>query len=130
MAPRHKKDRFVRMKRAEETENDNKNLIKLDGVGGLWPLWYEQPDMMSKYKRRPDEIEEMCSSHFGKMIASGGGRKTASYDTDEAHPEEEEDDPDDDPENELSDDEDPYEKFHYIITAEDEIHTVIPNIIN
>ena len=67
-------------------------------------LWYEQADMMSKYKRRPDEIEEMCSSHFGKMIASGGGRKTASHDTDEAHPEEE---------NELSNDEDPYEKFHF-----------------
>ena len=53
------------MKRADENEKENKNLIKLEGVEGLW---YEQPDMLIKYKRRPDNLEEMCSTHFGKMI--------------------------------------------------------------
>ena len=51
-----KEERFIRIKKADEDGNGKKNLIKLDGVEGLW---YEQPDMLSKYKRRPDDIEEM-----------------------------------------------------------------------
>ena len=60
-----KENKFIRMKKAEEHEDNNrsKNLIKLEGVEGLW---YEQPDMMSKYKRRSDELEEMRASHFEK----------------------------------------------------------------
>ena len=60
-------DRFKRMKKAEESES--KNLVKLDKVEGLW---YEQPDILSKYKRRPEELEQMRFTHFGKMFASGG----------------------------------------------------------
>ena len=52
----------------DENEND-KNLIKLEGVEGLW---YEQPDMLSKYKRRPNSLEQICSTHFAKMARSGG----------------------------------------------------------
>ena len=52
-----KSEKFTRMKRADENEKENKNLIKVEGVEGLW---YEQPDMLSKYKRRPDNLEEMC----------------------------------------------------------------------
>ena len=58
-------DRFKRMKKAEESES--KNLVKLDKVDGLW---YEQPDILSKYKRRPEELEHMRYTHFGKMFAS------------------------------------------------------------
>ena len=32
----------------------------------------EQPDILSKYKRRPEELELMRYTHFGKMFASGG----------------------------------------------------------
>ena len=53
----------------DENEKEKENYVKLEGVEGLW---YEQPDMLSKYKRRPDELEEICYTHFGKMIRSGG----------------------------------------------------------
>jgi hypothetical protein len=43
-----KEERYKRMKRAAENETENKNLIKLEGVEGLW---YEQPEILSKYKR-------------------------------------------------------------------------------
>ena len=42
------------MKKAEE--NESKNLTKLDNLEGLW---YVQPDILSKYKRRPEELEEV-----------------------------------------------------------------------
>ena len=64
-----KEERHKRMKKADENETENKNLIKLEGLDGLW---YEQPDMLSKFKRRHDELENICYTHFGKMIRSGG----------------------------------------------------------
>ena len=60
-------DRYKRYKKAVET--NQKNVIKLEGIDGLW---YEQPDILSKYKRRPVEIEEICHTHFSKMFKSGG----------------------------------------------------------
>ena len=33
---------------------------------------YEQPDILSKYKRRDDILEKICYCHYGKMIRSGG----------------------------------------------------------
>ena len=120
-----REDRFIRMKRADENENKNKNLIRLDGVEGLW---YEQADMISKYKRRSDDLEEMCSSHFGKMIASGG-RTKLHHATEETYAKEEEVANEEDTDNEFSDDEDPNEKFHYIITENDKPGIVIPDII-
>ena len=120
-----KEDKQIRMKRAEDGDKQ-KNLIKLVGVEGLW---YEQPDMLSKYKRRPDEIEEMCSSHFGKMITFGG--KEASFlQREEENQDDEVDDQDDEElEGEFSDQEDPNDKFHYIITSSDERGKEIPNFI-
>ena len=64
-----KEERYTRMKRVDEGEAEDKNLVKLEGVEGLW---YEQPDILSKYKRRDDQLEEMCYSHYGKMIRTGG----------------------------------------------------------
>ena len=55
------------MKKA--VENESKNLIKLENMEGLW---YEQPDILSKYKRRPDELEEMRYTHYAKIFKSGG----------------------------------------------------------
>ena len=75
------------MIKAEEQEENkkNKNLIKLEGVEGLW---YEQPDIMSKYKRRSEDLEEMRASHFAKMMASGGKFSKTNYEN-EACPDEE-----------------------------------------
>ena len=53
-------ERITRMIKADESEKKNKSLVKLDGLEGLW---YEQPDMLSKYKRQPDELEK-CSLSF------------------------------------------------------------------
>ena len=58
------------MKKTEEQEN----LVKLENMEGLR---YEQPDILSKYKRRPEELELMRYTHFGKMFASGGKAGTA-----------------------------------------------------
>ena len=52
-----KNERYIRMKRVEEDSNKDKNLLKIEGVEGLW---YEQPDILSKYKRRDDQLEKMC----------------------------------------------------------------------
>ena len=53
-----KEDRYTRMKRVNEDENiDEKNLVKIDGVEGLW---YEQPDILSKYNRRDEKLEKIC----------------------------------------------------------------------
>ena len=83
------------MKRANDDQADNKSLIKLEGVEGLW---YEQPDMLSKYKRRPDTLERIVQSHFAKMIRTGGkfnstdGSKENGPDKDTFEDESEEDD--------------------------------------
>ena len=59
-----KNERYIRMKRVEEDSKEDNNLVKLEGVEGLW---YEQPDILSKYKRR-DEI-------FGCIFCPKGGSK-------------------------------------------------------
>ena len=56
--PLGKKDeRYIRMKKVDGDTQDKNNLIKLEGVDGLW---YEQPDILSKYKRRDDRLEKIC----------------------------------------------------------------------
>ena len=57
------------MIKADQNVKENKGLVKLDGLEGLW---YEQPDMLSKYKRRPDSLEKIVSSHYAKIIRTGG----------------------------------------------------------
>ena len=119
-------DKYKRMKRADENEDDKakKHLIKIDGVEGLW---YEQPDMLSKYKRRPDALERICYTHFGKMIKSSGGLNS-NEDSNEKGPDEEEHE-DTDSDDEDSDEEDPEMKFHYVITEDDELSDEIPRFI-
>ena len=108
--------------KAGEDEKNHTN-IKLDGVNGLW---YEQPDMLSKYKRRPDELEGICYTHFGKMIRSGGKMINLK----ESEPEEEEHRGLEIDGNDSADDEqDPEDKFHYIITEHDELGPEIPKFI-
>ena len=117
-----KEEKMKRMKRAGEDEKNHSNLIKLEGVDGLW---YEQPDMLSKYKRRPDELEEICYTHFGKMIRSGGKMITT-----ESEPEEEQYRGSENYEDDSTDDEqDPEDKFHHIITEKDKLGPEIPRFI-
>jgi hypothetical protein len=47
-------------------KNVQKKFIKLEGIEGLW---YEQPDIMTKYKRRPGELDDMCLTHFSNLEA-------------------------------------------------------------
>ena len=121
-----KEERFTRMKKANEDDEESSNLIKLEGVDGLW---YEQPDMLSKYKRRPDTLEKIASSHFAKMIRTGGKLKSDN-DSKEISPDKEEFEDDSDDETEDHDDnkEDPYKKFHFIITEDDELGEEIPQV--
>ena len=116
-----KAERFTRMKKAEEDQKANENFVKLEGVKGLW---YEQPDMLSKYKRRPDKLEEICSSHFAKIIKSGGKNNTTDN-KEESVPDEEIYDPESE-DDDSTDDEDPNEKFHNIITEADDPGEEIP----
>ena len=64
------------MKKVDGDTQDKNNLIKLEGVDGLW---YEQPDILSKYKRRDDRLEKICYTQYGKMIRSGG-KNVENYD--------------------------------------------------
>jgi hypothetical protein len=121
--PLGKKDeRHTRMKRADENETESKHLFKLEGGEGLW---YEQPDILSKYKRRDEKLEEICFGHYGKMIRSGGkmGETENKYNgglDEEIHEDNDESDEFDD------EDEDPNIKFHYIITERDGLGEEIP----
>ena len=35
-------------------------------------LWYQQQDMLSKFLRRPESIELICPTQFGKMFTTSG----------------------------------------------------------
>ena len=64
-----KDDRYIRMNWVEDDSKEDKNSVKLEGVEGLW---HEQPDILSIYKRRDDQLEKICYTYYGKMIRSGG----------------------------------------------------------
>jgi hypothetical protein len=85
-------------------------MAKLEGVDGSW---YEQPDILSKYKRRDEQLEEICYSHYGKIIRSGGKLKHTESNGGLDAKKYKVDDSDDEYD---SDDEDPNTKFHNIIT--------------
>ena len=110
------------MKRADENEKESKHLFKFEGVEGLW---YEQPDILSKYKRRDEVLEKMSFSHYGKMIRSGGkmgeteNKHNGGLDEETYGDDSESDEFDDE-------DEDPNAKFHYIITEHDGLGEEIP----
>ena len=112
------------MKKVTDDSDTNENLIKLEGVEGLW---YEQPDMLSKYKRRPNSLEQICSTHFAKMARSGGKVKFVR-DVNGIGPDEEEFESDSDNESEKYENEDLYTKFNFIMTDNDEQTIEIPRI--
>ena len=51
-----KDDRYIRMNWVEDDSKEDKNSVKLEGVEGLW---HEQPDILSIYKRRDDQLEKI-----------------------------------------------------------------------
>ena len=60
-----KEERSSRWRRAtQEDIESGRPLEELDGHEGLW---YEQPDMWSKYLRRPESIEDICYAQFGRL---------------------------------------------------------------
>ena len=86
-------------------------------------LWYEQPDILSKYKRRDDKLEKIVYSQYGKMIRSGGKcgeDESGSIDTENLKNDSSED------ENYHEEGDDPDKKFHYIITEDHGLGTEIP----
>ena len=84
-------------------------------------------DMLSKYKRRPDELERIGYTHFGKMIKSCGGSDSNENSNEKGHDEEEYEDTDSD--DDESDEEDPEIKFHFIISEDDDLGDEIPRFI-
>ena len=116
-----KSDRYIRMIRADDDDKESKNLVKLEGVEGQW---YEQPDILSKYRRRSEKLEKISYSHYGRMIRSGG----KSADIENANNIDEEYYEDSNDIEEFNDeDEDPNKKFHYIITEHDGYGEEIPH---
>ena len=117
-----KNERYTRMKRVEDDGTKNALLLKLEGVEGLW---YQQPDILSKYKRRDDRLERIPYSQYGKMIRSGG--KLADNDNEEKGGIDEENYEQNENGDDLFDqEEDPNLKFHFIITEHDELGEEIP----
>ena len=104
-----KEERSVMWKKAtEEQLNSGLKVSKLDKKEGYW---FQQPDLWSKYLRRPAELEEMCFAQFARMYKSLSKEKETF----------EEDDDGDDVENieELTykhEDGDDDIKFHYVLT--------------
>ena len=81
--------------------------------------------MLSKYKRRPESLEDICYTQFGKMYRSGGASK---------HDDEEEEEDiakecDSDEEDEEDENEDPEQIFHYLITEDDVLGPQLPKTI-
>ena len=85
--------------------------------------------MLSKYKRRPDKLEQICSSHYARMTKTCGNSNSNGasnqYNPDqEIYDEDSDAAVDDNMHGEGNDD--PYRKFHYIMTESDEQGEEIP----
>ena len=95
--------------------------VTLTGKEGLW---YQQPDLWSKYLRRPDSLESLCYSQFVKMYSSYSSSNKSdgdNIDDDQGEDEEEEEELTETIEQEMEDileDHDYYE-FNYIMTYKD-----------
>ena len=111
------------MKRADEKDESNPNLVTLDGIDGKW---FEQPDMLSKYKRRPDSLEDMCYCQFGKMYRSGGKFENDGEDKEE---EVEQQCSEDDDEDDSGEEYDPEVEFSYIMTEDRGRGPKLPHMI-
>ena len=63
----------MRWRRATEEQLESgirtKKLENHDGY------WYEQPDIWSKYLRRPASVKDMCLAQFAKMYQGFNPRK-------------------------------------------------------
>ena len=84
-------------------------LVEIEGQDGLY---YEQPDMLSKYLRRSEKIESICPVQYAKMFTSDSRIEKKREEVSENVDENELDSDDDD-----DDDDDPESKFHYIMTS-------------
>ena len=73
----------------EEVES-GKGLIAIEDREGYW---IEQQDMLSKYLRRPSEIEALSASQFSKMYKSCGKKSNIANEEDEEEENENEEDP-------------------------------------
>merc|ERR1712155_383903 len=75
-----KEERSLRWRRATEEQLESgirtKKLENHDGY------WYEQPDMWSKYLRRPHSVQDISFAQFAKMY-KGFNPKKESKDKDE-----------------------------------------------
>ena len=109
-----KEERSMRWRRATEKQLERgistKQLENHDG------LWFEQPDIVNKYFRRPEGVKDMCLAQFAKMYQgySPKGGKTADDNDDDQDEYIEEVDEEEGEEEE----EDPNEKFHFIMTSD------------
>ena len=98
-----KEERSIMWKKATEEQLEaGVKGVKLDNREGYW---YEQPDLWSKYLRRPSQLEEMCFAQFAKMYKGSTNQNI-------------EDNEDDEGEIAIKgeQDEDENEKFHFVMT--------------
>ena len=101
----------MRWRRAtEEQLEDGIAVKKLDKQEGFW---YQQPDIWSKYLRRPVELQEICCAQFARIYRGFNPKdgKTDEDGEDDLHEVIEE-------ENLGDEDGDDY-KFHFIMTFRD-----------
>ena len=111
-----KEDRSSFFRRATEKQIEaNIPCVKLAGKEGLW---YQQPDLWSKYLRRPEELEDLCYAQFVQMYDSYSGGKKSDNQTEENSVEEEEEELEENDELELEDlaDSSSYYEFDHIMT--------------
>ena len=118
-----KEQRSKRFKKATEKDLEaNRTFTKIKDMEGLW---FEQQDMLSKYLRRSQEIEDMCLAQFAKMFRSYSKRKekdddTCGNDEDEGIDVNEDNIETDGGKSDSENaDNDAEAKFHYIMTYED-----------
>ena len=118
-----KEDRASRWKKLTEEQLQK----GLDGVAleEHEGFWYEQQDMLSKYRRRPDILKDICLAQFSKIYQSYSNKKAM-----EKLNEDEDEDPN---ENEVpvQEDEDDIEQIlKYIVTHQTDYEkTKLPKII-
>ena len=105
-------------------------LVKIDGREGLW---YQLQDMLSKYLRRPTEIELICPNQFSRILTTSG-LKTNKKVKSSLHDEEDTENYSDIDEQDIDESTEQYSKhgskntFHYIITETDDM-VEIPKLI-
>ena len=126
-----------RWKLATKKEIENRDgLVKIKDREGLW---YQQQDMLSKFLRRPVEIELICPTQFGKMFTTSGVKlsKKDKIDTEENNPDEDKLEEADQSTNENANIPDEVQinnytmdkkKFHFIMTETEEM-VPLPKLI-